>query len=448
VKCGFYELDITPPLGSNMPGYFTERLCSEVRDTLFARAWVMKTDTVNTAVVTVDNCGLALTIVTEIKQRAQALCGISPENIIVACSHTHTGGPSTDSLTPLTKNDYWYFDYIVKRAADAIALAFQRCLPSELRFGKGWLDGFSFCRIYKMENGGLQTNPNEERLKIIEPIREPDKTVNVLEIRQEKKIAAVLVNFSCHCDVVGSETAITADYPGQLSRRLKEKYGQDTVVLFLQGFCGDINHINAFAPKTTCYPKRYIEMGDALADVVVEILQRTEPLECADVELTGRNFIAKLNIPDTELLTWAKAVLENTAENSEDNAARIPTEVDLFYANQAFRAYERKETTLTTYLQVLRIGELAIYAIPAELFSALGEEIVSKSPFPYTIVSCYSNDLIGYIATPECFVKGVYETRMIDGRSFVPSTGAEMVQAALSMGSVYYSVVPPLTIPM
>jgi len=36
--CGLYELDITPPLGVNIPGYFESRPAEGIRDNLYARA--------------------------------------------------------------------------------------------------------------------------------------------------------------------------------------------------------------------------------------------------------------------------------------------------------------------------------------------------------------------------------------------------------------------------
>ena len=39
---GFYEKEITPPLGCGVPGYFSIRRGSDVLDRLYARAVVVK----------------------------------------------------------------------------------------------------------------------------------------------------------------------------------------------------------------------------------------------------------------------------------------------------------------------------------------------------------------------------------------------------------------------
>ena len=50
-----------------------------------------------------------------------------------------------------------------------------------------------------------------------------------------------------------------------------------------------------------------------------------------------------------------------------------------------------------TWVQAVRIGDVAIVGVPGEFFTALGEEIKRRSPFRYTYVFELANDYIGYI---------------------------------------------------
>lgn len=45
-----------------------------------------------------------------------------------------------------------------------------------------------------------------------------------------------------------------------------------------------------------------------------------------------------------------------------------------------------------TWVQVVRIGDVAIVGVPGECFTALGVEIKRRSPFRYTYVAELSND--------------------------------------------------------
>ena len=54
-----------------------------------------------------------------------------------------------------------------------------------------------------------------------------------------------LVNFSLQPDVIGGGkgTEISADWPGVVCNTLAAVYGERTVGLYVQGTCGDINHV-------------------------------------------------------------------------------------------------------------------------------------------------------------------------------------------------------------
>ncbi len=61
-------------------------------------------------------------------------------------------------------------------------------------------------------------------------------------------------------------------------------------------------------------------------------------------------------------------------------------------------------------LQAIRIGDLAITAIPFEVFTQTGLEIKSRSPFKDTFTISLANGGYGYLPTPEEHRLGGYET--------------------------------------
>jgi hypothetical protein len=440
LKCGFYEMDITPALGCNIPGYFHHRPAREVLDKLYVQALVVGNEKNTIAIASVDHVGLHWPAINLIKERVKKSLDILPEHILINCSHAHQGGhdasgDETDLWNQVmdifrhqcslgTANEFvedeQYLQFIINRVADTIILASRRMEPSELRFGKGCLDGYSFCRIYNMEGGGLQTNPfgmntksqvNQARRAVLGPFRKADQSVQVIEVRQKGKTAGILVNFTAHCDMVGSETAISADYPGELRHILKEHYGKDVTVSFIQGPCGDINHVDAFHYNETHYPTRYLELGRALAVETMNVLDRAEPSKSEDVLAMGHDISLPLRKPDEKLLAWSKKTIAEITPDLKALGDFDTDQVDLFFAHYFKAAHEKEKEDLPAYLQVLKIGDMGIYASPGELFSAFGDELREKSPFDRTMVAGYSNGFVGYIVTPDCYVDGVYEAR-------------------------------------
>jgi hypothetical protein len=66
--------------------------------------------------------------------------------------------------------------------------------------------------------------------------------------------------------------------------------------------------------------------------------------------------------------------------------------------------------TVKLQLQVLRVGELAIAAIPCEVFTEIGLAIKKNSPFKPTCVVSLANGYFGYLPTPAQHELGGYET--------------------------------------
>src|SRR6476659_9275246 len=70
IQIGAAEIDITPPIGHRMAGYFDERLATGVHDPLKAKAIVMKQGDERIALVFCDLVGVSLTVTTNARSQA------------------------------------------------------------------------------------------------------------------------------------------------------------------------------------------------------------------------------------------------------------------------------------------------------------------------------------------------------------------------------------------
>ena len=73
--------------------------------------------------------------------------------------------------------------------------------------------------------------------------------------------------------------------------------------------------------------------------------------------------------------------------------------------------------TIEAPLQVLRLGDLGITAIPFETFTEIGLELKDRSPFAHTFTIELAGGSFGYLPTPEQHRLGGYETWL--GTNFV-----------------------------
>jgi hypothetical protein len=109
--------------------------------------------------------------------------------------------------------------------------------------------------------------------------------------------------------------------------------------------------------------------------------------------------------PTTEQIERAKTIL---ATKDEAELAKLPRLAEP-YARRTLSLAEGPET-LSIALQALRIGDLAVCAIPFETLVEIGLDLKKRSPFPRTMVLGVTNGYNGYLPTPEQHQLGGYET--------------------------------------
>jgi len=93
----------------------------------------------------------------------------------------------------------------------------------------------------------------------------------------------------------------------------------------------------------------------------------------------------------------------------------------------------KRGQTRETWLQVLRIGDVAIVGVPAEFFTQLGLDIKNRSPFRYTYVAELANDWIGYIPNQEGHKLGGYQCWTGFHSYAEPGTGERIVDEAVAL---------------
>jgi len=97
LKAGAAVVDITPPLGIKMEGYIVERVARDVHDPLLAKALVLDCSDATLVVVVCDLIGVERKCLDEAKRRIYERTGIPPTNVLICCTHTHTG-PDVDDM--------------------------------------------------------------------------------------------------------------------------------------------------------------------------------------------------------------------------------------------------------------------------------------------------------------------------------------------------------------
>ena len=88
IKAGAAILDITPPLGTLVPGLFHERRAEVINDPLHVRSFVLEGDTTGIAVVVCDLIGVKRAYLDRAKEKIRDTIGLSPFQVLISCTHT------------------------------------------------------------------------------------------------------------------------------------------------------------------------------------------------------------------------------------------------------------------------------------------------------------------------------------------------------------------------
>lgn len=430
-QAGFCELDITPPIGTIIPGYFHARYSQGVLDPLYARACVIRQGDGYAAFVTADCCGLYRCVTDEVRRRVAEQTPIPPERVMVMATHTHSGGP-TLNWGEEVRIDPVYLESFVKKLADALIVAWQRMADSQLAFGEEQLQGVSFIRVYRMKDGSLKTNPGCGNPEAAAPVGQVDPAVSVLSVRQNGRPVGAVVNFACHPAVVGG-LLTSADYIGVLSQQMKERFGPGFVTVFINGACGNINHFDLSDPSTFL-PERYLQMGRELAAKAAAAVE--SPLQLlaeGPVTVCESVLSAGLRKPTREMVNWAWEHIHSLGGEYAARTPDTPEYFETFFAIQTFTLMLDKRQEAEIYLQLLRIGDLEVFGTPCQLFVEFGRAMKEGSAAPFSMVSAFANDYLGYVPTPECMTEGVYEARLAPTSCLASDTGGRIVEAMLEM---------------
>ena len=120
MRIGFGKVDITPRVGVELCGFgpFLNRQSIAVRDRLWSRAMAMACGDKIVVVVSNDIIQLYRPLVVRVRQLVQEATGLAPEQVLVHCTHTHSG-PATGSLNGWGDPDYPYLEILPGRIAQA-----------------------------------------------------------------------------------------------------------------------------------------------------------------------------------------------------------------------------------------------------------------------------------------------------------------------------------------
>ncbi|MEM7233449.1 MAG: LamG-like jellyroll fold domain-containing protein [Planctomycetota bacterium] len=435
-RAGAAIVDITPkafPVVVN--GGMLSRTTNTVHSPIHARAIALDDGETKIAIVVVDSCMMPRDLLDAAKKLAAANTGIPASRMLISATHAHSAPSCFAALG--TDADPNYPGFVAPLLAQVIGSAAKRLEPAEIGFAIGNAAEFTALRRWirrsdkilrdPFGNPTVRANmhPGYRSPDAVGPSGPEDPDLSVISIRSRNgRPLALLANFSMH---YYTEAAIGADYFGLFSNRIQKRIATDDpnfVAMMSHGCSGDIWLRDYLKPA----PKKPLHDLSSYSDSLVDIAlnayrsieyQTPDSLAMAEAELPLR-----YRVPDAQQLEWARGVVSRMKRKLPENRTEV-------YAREAIFLNEKQDTRLI--LQVLRIGDIGITAIPNEVYALTGLKLKARSPFDRTMTIELANGAEGYIPPPEQHAFGGYNTWAARSAGLEVTAEPKIVETVLAL---------------
>ncbi len=414
LKAGAATSNITPPLGEYIVGGFKPFPAENVHDELRARCLVLDNGETKIAFVICDSLGITEDVYEVARQYIKEETDLPPENILMAATHTHSATRAS------SKN---YHAFLSRRIADCVRRALQNRVPAQIGWGgidepsevfnrRWYTTNPEFC---KNPFGGTDTvrmNPPRGNKALVKSAGPIDPEISFISVQSlDGEPLALLANYSLHYVGGVKKGEISADYFGIFSENIGSligaRPGQPPFVGILSnGTSGDINNINFRNPGQRKQPyEKMTQVAHLVATKVAEAYKKIKYQSWVPLGAASRELTLTVRKPDAKMQAYFKKVLAQP-----ENAPKHHR-YERNYASRVQKLLEGPDE-ITVMLQVLKIGNLSVAAIPFETFCEIGLELKDKTPFGDAFTIEIANGYNGYLPTPAQHKLGGYETWM------------------------------------
>jgi hypothetical protein len=356
-------------------------------------------------------------------QQITAATGIPFANLLICATHTHHAPCTIDILG--CRRDAEFCRRLQAAIVEAATQACGGLDEADLLFAESQEASVGSNSRYLLKDGttAWYAYPWEQ---VVRPTGPFDPDLPVLALRRPRgEMAGLLFSHSVHNIGAFTKGSTSPAFYGLAAQELGRRHGG--VALFLPGAFGSTHNTGEFGSTPNIHAVPPAECVHRVVSAVEQGLQKAGPVPVTPFAVLKRPFVYRVRefdeaAEEAAVKYWSETYApEDPAIHQrifrEDRATLAP-----------LQGQERQ-----TWLQVIRLGEIALVGIPGEMFAALGLEIRRRSPFRWTYVIGLANDTLGYLGNREAYELGGYQLWAGMHSPSAPGTGEAMVEQALAM---------------
>src|SRR5579871_92000 len=415
LKGGAAKVDVTPApneLPKNYEGIF---------DHLYSRAIVLESGTTSAALISVDAGAIPDPVYKGVTQQVEKDLGIPATNIMMTATHTHSApgqqGPG-------------YIGKIV----EAVKLAKERAVPARIGYGTGVSYINVNRNIIDPQTKRWWEGPNYDGVS--------DKTVAVVKFESlNGDPIAVYYNYAMHGVAVGQLDLVSGDAPGTTSKYIEDSFDDKIVALWSSGAAGDQNPIyfqqtfDLRDIRIKDYAKRGIDISNAMPPggqglnkkdpTVIKLMNQQKQMIVSMGQFLGEEVMHVMRGMDR---------MQSSAQiDGRQKAVSCPGRERTDSGRAGYPGTYKDGDPVEIRLGLLKLGDIMIGAVNAEVFNLIAQRLKRESPYAHTMMATLTNGSArsGYIPNDEAY--GMYTFEVVSSRLKPGCAEASIVNGILDL---------------
>jgi len=398
LRVGAAKVDVTPAQADLPKNY------DGILDHIYSRAIVIDNGTASAALISVDAGGVPDPIWQAVSKQLEADLGILAKNVLLSATHSH-------SVPNQPPGPY------IQKIVESVRMAKQRLAPARIGYGTGVSYINVNRNIIDPKTRRWWEGPNYEGPS--------DKTVAVIKFESlSGEPLAVYFNYAMHGVAAGQLDLVSGDAPGTTSKYIEDSFDGKIVALWSSGAAGDQNPIyfqqtyDLREIRIKDYAKRGIDISNSMPSggqglnkkdpTVIKLMNQQKQMILSMGQFLGEevmHVMREMERPDSNIRVDGrfKTVSCPGRERTNEGRAGFPGEY-------------KPAGPVDIRLGLLRLGDIMIGAVNAEVFNPIAQRLKKESPYARTMMATLTNGSArsGYIPHDAGF--GMYTFEVLSSR--------------------------------
>ncbi len=466
---GWSEISLVPPQEKKvlLAGQFYERIAEYVESDITATAMAVESEGKNAIFVSCDLAGFYQDILKRIRDKFAALTDeVSPENLILSVTHTHTSIkytqdgispairalneflPAEKQYTPLVKTDDSVIDSeeALEMLSDRIALVAKQAWDNRKpamyanAFGRAVV---GFCRRVAYDDGSAQMWGDTNSANFTAMEGGNDSGIELLYMFDtQKNLTGIVANIACPSQVLEHRSFISSDYWGKVKEYIRREFGEHIYLLALGGAGGDqcprdlVRWVNPETPikDPNITRENYIErvadpsmfdlsgcrlIGKRVANEIIALYDEITDIK-EDAPFEHKVMTLPLPLRKATKAEYETAMREIAyyIDKNKDKAEFNYKDTAALHVHLGTVLRYRKQQNQELYpteVHIVRFGDVAFATNPFELFLDYGNYMKARSYAKQTFIIQLCCGRGGYLPTEKAEKAGHYSAYISSG---------------------------------